>query len=316
MKLSIVITCLEDPDIYNTLHSIRETAGDRPEVIVVSDSSSFQFQDNTKGYDSLFLNAYRCGVGPSRTVGVQHATGDHVMIIDSHMRFKPGWYEEVMRRVDGREKTIHCAVCAGLDSQNMDVNNPKGRYYGAKLEIFGPDPNRPGAFRVFEGTWNKTPPEDDAELSCLMGACYVMPRKWFLHLDALRFLRSWGGDEQMLSIKSWMAGGDVRLMRNVEIGHVFLRGEEKQPYKTPVGHIAHNKFFALYTLLTDDERAKTRMLEHMMTVYGGGEFSTGMKIIAENYHLLTTEIARNHSIFKHTFQWYADRHGIALNGKK
>lgn len=303
-KLSIVITCLEDPDLPNTLKSIHDTSGDRCEVVVVFDGSSRQFPCESD--PKVIVNSHRCGVGPSRTIGVHAATGDYVMIIDSHMRFKPGWYDEVMRRVEGREKTIHCAVCAGLDSKNMDVNNPKGRYYGARLELFGRDPNRIGSYRILEAAWNKEAPEDDAELSCLMGACYVMPREWFLHIEALRFLRSWGCDEQMLSIKSWLAGGDVRLMRDVEVGHVFLQGDEKPSYKTPVGHVAYNKIFLSNTLLPD----VTLSEDQWVAVYGGGELSTGMKLASADAHLFETEIARNKSIFKHSFQWYTERFGI------
>lgn len=307
-KLSIVITCLEDPDLPNTLESIKETSGGRCEVIVVLDGPN-ALQAPIPNSVQVCINSHRCGVGPSRTIGVHHSTGDYVMLIDSHMRFKPGWYEEVMRRVEGRERTIHCAVCAGLDSKNMDVNNPKGRYYGARLELYGPDPNRAGSFRVLEGVWNKTAPEDDAPISCLMGACYVMPRPWFIHLDALRFLRSWGCDEQMLSIKSWLAGGDVRLMRDVEVGHVFLQGDEKPSYKTPVGHVAYNKLFLRYTLLPDIAFSE----DELVVVYGGGELSTALKLASADAHLFETEKARNKSIFKHSFQWYAERFGIAYH---
>lgn len=310
-KLSIIITCLDDHDLWNTINSIENTAGGKAEIIVVDDGSKTVPNHDTP-YVRVLRNSSRCGVGPSRTIGVHYATGDYVMIIDSHMRFKPGWYEEVMRRVESRPKTIHCAVCAGLDSKHMDVNNPKGRYYGARFELFGPDPNRAGSYRILEGTWNKEPPADDAELSCLMGACYVMPKQWFLHLDALRYLRSWGCDEQMLSLKCWLAGGDIRLMKPVEVGHVFLQGDERPPYKTPVGHIAYNKLFLRHTLLPEVKFSDTQWV----TVYGGGELSTGMKMASESSYLFETEKARNASIFKHNFQWYADRHGIALNGSK
>lgn len=312
-KLSIVITCLDDPDIHATLQSIHDTAPEKCEIIVVNDRSTLiGFPDSP--YFKVINNSHRCGVGPSRTIGVHHSTGDYVLIIDSHMRFKPGWYEEVMRRVEGRERTIHCAVCAGLDSKNMDVNNPKGRYYGARFELHGEDTNIRGRYRVMEGIWNKNPPEDDAEISICMGAAYAMHRDWFLKLDALRFLRSWGQDEILLSIKSYLAGGDVRLMRNVEIGHVFLSGEEKPPYKTPVGHLTFNKLFTLLTLIPDQYH--DILLEKLIFSYGGGELSTGQKMISESWPIIETEKARNVSIFKHSFQWYADRHGIALNGKK
>src|SRR5882672_2230308 len=125
MTLSIIITTLSDSDLPNTLHSIRETAGDLPEVIVVSDSPTFSFQDNTTGYDHLIRNTQRCGVGPSRVIGLQHATGDYVLIIDSHSRFPQGWYEKVIARLEARPKTLTCFEMCGLDSDHMDLNNPK-----------------------------------------------------------------------------------------------------------------------------------------------------------------------------------------------
>lgn len=320
MKLSIIITCLDDPDIWNTVESIISTSGNHAEIIIVNDGVPFNYSPlPTERREAFKLvnvinNVRRCGVGPSRTIGVHHAKGEYVMIIDSHMRFKPGWYEEVMRRVESRPHTIHGVVCAGLDSKNMDVNNPKGRYYGATLELFGPDPNRGGCYRMLEGTWNKSALPDDSEIACLMGACYIMPRQWFLHLDALRFLKSWGCDEQMLSLKCWLAGGDIRLISTVEVGHVFLQGDEVPPYKTPVGHIAYNKLLLWRTVLLGYPLPPLKF-DAWIAVYGGGEWSTGEKMMNADQHLFEVEIARNRSIFKHSFEWYAARHGIALNGK-
>jgi glycosyltransferase involved in cell wall biosynthesis len=307
MKLSIIVTTLSDPDLENTIRSIRETAGLNVEIVVVNDNGQLpasSLKPSELGEIKFITNSHRCGVGPSRTIGVHHAKGEYVLIIDSHMRFAPGWYEEALRRIEGRPHTIHCATMAGLDATHMDVSNPASLYYGGTINVFGKDPNNGSKSQILESVWNKTPPDDDAEIASVLGASYFMPRDWFLKLDALRHLRTWGSDETSLSIKSWLAGGDCRLMRNVIIGHVY-QAQGKQPFKVPYGHTLFNRLFLIHTLLPDALRDE--LLEKMPLTYGGGEFWTAKKMIEENWHLIEVERARNHAMFVRDFGWLREK---------
>jgi len=318
MKLSIIITCCNDNDeCRQTIQSIRATAGDEPEIIVVDDCSATPL---SAGYITpelnakLVSNAHRCGCGPSRHIGALHATGDWLLIIDSHMRFTEGWFHPDMELFTD---TIYCATCLALDSKHMDPNNPVSEYHGATMNFYGPDRNSatPGKMQVFEAVWlpKDKQPNDGDEIPAIMGAAYFISRDWFFRLGATRFLRTWGCDEQMLSIKSWLAGGEVRMLKSVRIGHKFLLPDERQGFAPPMGHVLWNKIFAINTLLPE------AMAERMMTLLQSNtpakeqrDILAALDLMRRDWHLIAQERACNATIFKHDIRWYADKFGIPL----
>jgi len=329
--LSIVMASHNDADqTVITLSSIRETAPDDVEVIVVDDCSAtplkhyVQEDEHTK----LVTNRYRCGCGPSRHIGASHATGEWLLIVDSHMRFKRGWFEcwEQINKCDlngsppvwrsGPPTTIFCATCCGLDTDHMDVNNPVSEYQGATMNFHGPDRHaKVPKDQVFEATWLPSKPviEDGAEIPAIMGACYFISRDWFFHLGALRFLRTWGCDEQMLSLKSWLAGGSVRLAKLVKIGHKFLiDGKERQKFGVPPGHVLWNKFFAINTLLPREPAGRLSAL--VASVYGreAHDLEAATRMYRDDYHLIAQEREYNRSIFTRDLAWYCKRFGIPM----
>ena len=307
--LSVVIASHSDPDLPNTLASIRATAGDSPEIVVVDDCGH---QPVVASHGARVIrNAHRCGVGPSRTIGVLAATGEMVLICDAHMRFIPGWYDALIDRLAPHPDWLICGVCLGLDAQHMDVNNPVGPYHGATINVLGPDanpkPGYPAKTQVFEAVWNKTPPEDNAEICCVMGASYAMYRSWFLKIDALSHLRSWGEDEIMLSVKTWLAGGSVRLHHGVWVGHRFRMKRERVPFNVPREDLLNNKLFAINTLLPPD--LAKRLIGALRVNPGYGGYRAGADT---RWAEVACEQAFNRSIFTRDFLWLANKFNLHL----
>ena len=121
MKLSIIINDLNDHmECRATIQSIRTTSPAETEIIVVDDGSTEPLVLDDPSV-ILIRNDVRAGGGPSRHQGAEAATGDYLLLIDSHMRFAPGWYAESEKRIVGRSGTVHCASCMGLSEGNMDL---------------------------------------------------------------------------------------------------------------------------------------------------------------------------------------------------
>lgn len=299
--LSIVIACHSDPDIANTVASIRATAGGAPEVVIVDDASARPVPPLSP---VVIRNSRRCGVGPSRHVGVLSSSGRMILIVDSHMRFTPGWYEALVTRLTGRDDTLICCTCLGLDANNMDPDKPKAVYHGGTINVLGPDRNaRNGRTQVLEAVWERGPaPEDDAEIPCCLGACYAMHRDWFLKIAPLHNLRSYGEDELMLSVKSWLAGGSVRLHKGVRIGHRFRLDKEKSPFLVPREDLLFNKLFAIYTLLPPK---LADVLVAALRKNSG--FGLSRRNADANWSVIEVERAYNRTIFTRDFLWLADK---------
>lgn len=305
--LSVVIPCLDDPSILDTVASIRETAPLDVQIVVVNDSSTINLGWHILKHSPNVVvveNRNRIGSGPSRHLGALYAAGEWLLHTDSHMRFTPGWLQQALEAITHTEhderatgqsigSTVFCATMIALEADGSE----HGRYAGATLNVLGQDPGMvgdhyPGAKggqQVFEANWLTNKPEHGAEIPCVMGACYFVQRDWYLALSPHRFLRSWGKEEEMLSVKTWLAGGKVRYLATVEIGHIFRGAKERVPYEIPQSHLLYNKLFCLWTLLPKELR--TRLIEELGRTEPTVHLERAKALIAQDVHIVTTEMA-------------------------
>lgn len=360
-KLSIIIACLNDHnEIIQTVLSIQRTTHGRDlEVIVIDDCSDDPIVLPSELNVSLFRNAERLGPGASRHIGVEKATGDYILLLDSHMRFEAGWYEKAMERITlpGREKFAHCGSCVGLESADMFMEEfprdvefgsiPIGRriivnktsharkvaddtysvlenerpthfsispseiitlpasprYYGAQLNILGLNPNDAKEFQVFEGVWQSDKPGDDYEISCLMGACYFFKRDFFLSIGGLKWNRQWGSEEPNLSLKTYLAGGSVRIMKGVRVGHKFHTGN--LPYKLFEYWKVYNKIRSIQTIFNECEAAKC--LEHFV---GARDLRLAMIELEKDRQSIVADRVALQGMLVHDLEWFCKKFGI------
>lgn len=312
MKLSVVFPHINEPDEANaTIQSIRATAGNSVEIVVVDDCSSTR--PDIVFADKVIFNPHRCGTGPSRHIGAEAATGTHILICDCHMRFVMGWYSEFIKAAftqhsDGSighmdTTSVYCAACIQLDEEHMDINHPTGVYHGATFNFYGPDkvnPKNPN--QVLEGNWLEKRPEAIYEIPCCMGACYFMSRARYLELSPHRYLRTWGCEEQMLSLKTWLSGGKVYQVNSIKIGHKFRRNLKKLPFDLRVKDIIWNKLFCIYTCLP--EPYATGLMKKFPRDMN---FNLAYQSLRENWHVVATEQARNANLFNTSFQSLLER---------
>lgn len=319
MNLSVVIGTLNDTAELNlTLKSILDTAPEKPEIIVVDDCSGCPvwLDEPLRPHVVLIHNRHRCGVGPSRHIGALKATGDWLLFTDSHMRFTPGWYEAAAQRLENASPAdIYCACCLQIDRDHMDLDHPLAEYNGATYNWLGPDRQNPALEQILECVW--LPPEqwvpDGGEIPAIMGAGYFVSREWYHRLGCLRFLRSWGGDEIMLAMKTWLAGGTVRSARNVRIGHRFgVKGEPKW-FNNPFGHVLWNKAFAAWALFP---KKQAIFFEERILKTGPKNEARDREackvLIRNDWHIIAEEIERNQKLFVRDAQWLADKFGLRL----
>lgn len=306
MKLSVIITTHNDStECEQTITSVAAHSHGA-EIVVVDDSSTQPFKSEFFGV-RIIRNRHRCGVGPSRHIGVLAAKGEIILILDSHCRIACD-LDAALSRLKDMPKTVMCGVCLGLDSRNMDVSKPNGVYHGATLNVFGRDPNvKEKRFQIFEANWNRQAIADNVEIPCVMGAAYAFHRDWFLHLDPLQHLRSWGEDESMLSIKSWLAGGNAALNTQLRVGHKFRRVGEKIPFVIPADHRMFNKLFAIHTLCPPE--LASCLVGHLRRT---GDYVKGARFMEANWREVAIEQERNKEIFSRSFRDFAAQFHLPL----
>ena len=302
-NISIIIPVLNDNiEINNTIESIYSTQKNNVEIIVVDDGSDIPVKiDNAEV--RLFRFDVRKGAGQARHFGAQQATTKHLLFIDSHMRFDDNWYDNAMNRIVSTPKTLWCGACLGMDKSMMNVKTPIGIYTGADLVLYN---DITGI--IFDGVWkDDIADKDDYEISCIMGACYFIHRDWYFYIKGLEQTMMWGSEEPILSTKTWLAGGEVRLMKSVRIGHKF---RDMSPYLTNVSHIQYNKLAYMYMLFSHD------IYESLKSKFpNDGNTNAALNLIEKNKCILNLEKKYYDSIFKYDIHWLCDKFKIKMPTK-
>lgn len=309
-QLTVVMPFLnEGEEPRRTVESIHRTApADALDIIAIDDASDGS-PDTLQDFGNVAYvrNEQRIGGPASKHLGVTMARTPYVLIIDGHMRFRRAhWHRKIVRALSREPSTAFCATCLGLSAENMDVQTPHGRYYGANLLLDSgtpTDPRRP-AREILEPRWAPRPRKQkrSTKIGCVLGASYAFTRDWFLRIRGLEGLQGWGAEEPFLSLKTWLAGGRCRLLRNVEIGHRF---RQRAPYRTPVAHLVYNKIFICRTVLPEDvgERLLLRLPRD-------AAFEHAMRMIDENAEYIRECRGYYASLFTTTLEQVCRRAGI------
>jgi Glycosyl transferase family 2 len=215
-KTSIVIASRDEPpDILQaTLDGLKETTPSMWREIVIVDDSSVEPIQIDDPEVVVIRNEIAVGVCPSRRIGCAAATGDTLLITDPHMSFRPGWLDEMLQFVDSG--SLLCSTWHNYDFDHVHS-------YGAKLGW-----NKSTPMLQFRGV-SKKPKRKSPETDLVIGACYMISRQSYEHLGGFcPLLRTWGLDEEDLSVRAWMAGLGVRLVRDAQVGHLSRKKKDTE----------------------------------------------------------------------------------------
>jgi glycosyltransferase involved in cell wall biosynthesis len=246
-QLTVIIPFLnEGQEIGNTLQSIRETAGDQVDILLINDSShdDFDYKAVAQEYHASYLqNETRLGVARSRDIGVEKIATDYFLIVDGHMRFyHNNWWNVITAAIKQNDRALYCCKCRPLD---QEVNHIQGKpSFGAFIEMY----NQENLYTL-SATWSRSdmyPKQNMVKIPCVFGASYAASKTYWTYLKGLSGLRMYGSDEPYISLKVWLEGGDCILMKNIEIGHIFRK---IFPYEVRDTDTIFNKLLIAETLL-------------------------------------------------------------------
>lgn len=298
--LSIIIPVLNDNEELNlTIQSIRDTSPPNVEIIVIDDKSDVPAVVTDKNVKFVRLEE-RKGVGATRHLGATMATSDYLLFVDSHMRFEKSWYNNVMKRLTSNpENIVWCGTCLGLDKDNMDIAHPKGEYHGARLTLYDKKENQ-----IFEGKWIDMKEGDDYEISCLMGACYFFHKSWFMKIGGTKSLKMWGSDEPLLSAKTYLAGGCIKMMKDVKIGHKF---RDNASYSTNVSYLTYNKLRSIKMLFSNELYEKLAS-----KVQDDGDKQAALQMMEQDKEEIEAERQYYKTIFVKDETWLCEKFNLKV----
>ncbi len=222
--LTIIIPFLnEGIEVYNTVKSIRDTADIDLNIILINDASTdgFDYKSVAIEFNAQYIvHSERRGVASSRDEGVNLCITDYFLLLDAHMRFyQNDWAFILIRELDKDNRALYCCQTLYLrvdEDGNLLVRDNRNTIYGAYLYS---DINT-----LYTVKWNRydpNPNEPIVDIACVLGASYATNKKYWKYLNGLKGLRSYGRDEELISLKVWLEGGRCRLLKEVAIGHIY-----------------------------------------------------------------------------------------------
>ena len=250
--ISFVISfCNEGKELFDTIDSIVAHQRHQNEFIVINDCS-----DDNYDYDSKFENEYnfvryfkntkRLGSSVSKSNGISLASNETVLVLDAHMRVYDEGFDVMLNDMsESNQSTIFCSENRILrkNSDNLTIDVGAAGTWGARLC------NR--ALKEFEPAWNQkkrfeTLPE---QIPCVLGASYVMQKSWWNRIHGFTGLTDYGYEEQLMSVKTYMFGGDCRVIPGWFTGHLYRK---KFPYKINTVAASGNLLSCYYQFLSDE----------------------------------------------------------------
>lgn len=225
-KLTVIIPFLnEKEEVRNTVKSLRENSDYDFDIILINDCSTdgYDYKKVAEDFGTKYIeHSERMGVAASRDEGVDVCDTEFFLFLDAHMRvYQRDWGEILVRELEKDPKSLFCASTLSLDKDGMP--NVENLGYGSRID-----------FQDLNAPWmtDKDDKSDDRiiDIPCVMGASYACSKSYWLHLDGLNGLKSYGLDEQLISIKVWLDGGRCRLLKDIKFGHIF-RAAMPVPYE-------------------------------------------------------------------------------------
>ncbi len=246
----------ENVEVERTVQSILATSN-KTKILLIDDSSNDAFDYNALAYlyniDYIRLEK-RKGVAQCRNIGVDLSTTKYCLLLDAHMRFyEDNWDISLIDKLENNPNSIICSNTVVIHkSENNIYYNEDGikriTTYGASVNL---DYTKE---RCFKHAWNykKINAQNNLiKIPSVLGAAYAFNKKWWNEIHGLNGLITFGLDEALMSIKSWMFGGNCYLKNDWFVGHIY---RQKQPYSVNEYDVAWNEFYQILLFVSEKEQ--------------------------------------------------------------
>ena len=256
-ELSCIVSFKNEGDeVRKTVESIRATSNSN--IILIDDCSddNYDYKTISDYYGCTYFKNTKqsLGVARARDLGVELCDTEYFVLLDGHMRFyDDNWDLRLIKHLKEHPQSIITSnssiITKEEDYINEDARETKlGGSMGARINM-----TEPGW--EYSEKWTgisdiKNYQDNLSQCSCVLGAFYATNKTWWNWIGGLKGLRGWGGDEPLMSIKTYMAGGECLILRDFFVGHLY-RG--KAPYSTYNSDVDSNRLFLIYLFTPEDK---------------------------------------------------------------
>jgi hypothetical protein len=225
LKTAVVIPHLNEPDLPNTIASVRATF---PAAVVID-----------------VEDVFRRGPAWARNEGISQASAqgcDVVILVDAHMRFSDGALSEVADTVRGGEKRLVGAPCHHNNRCSFDGE----AYHNARLTMAASNGHEQVSICA---QWRR----DGEPLNAVMGACYGFRIADYIAAGRpYRFLSGWGHEEETLSCCWLFMGGTIHETKK-PVAHLYRDHAHLPPTAASRARTWSNRYLLVHALPIREE---------------------------------------------------------------
>lgn len=250
--LSVVIPHRNEEFLAFTVRRLRETVRVPMEIITVDDGSD-QPYNIPPGVKAIRFEK-PIGAQFARDRGIEAAQFETVLVIDAHMNFTDDdWAQKLVDYNRTNPTHVGCLIMRALAPERMEMQNGRGRYFGAHIIPFEERDGKAGHVadgrRILVDKWNKQ--KNVRAVGCILGGAYFLSRSWYRErlLSPWAELHGWGYLEANVSIPNYLLGGK-NVCLDIEIGHMF---RPNQPFPNMLANVLFNELYLAHVAIPDPE---------------------------------------------------------------
>lgn len=298
-KLTVIIPFLnEGPEVCNTVQSILETSNNEVDIILVNDASydGYDYKSIAKKYKLQYIeHKERIGVAASRDEAIEYCETDYFILLDAHMRaFEKEWHIIITEELGKDERVLLCCKTIPLDIDGKISVKNKFEGYAACIK---------SDFSIEWIYYDISPNKDIIDIPCVLGASYACKKTYWQYLRGLSGLKSYGMDEQMISLKVWLEGGRCRLLKSLSFGHIF-RTSETIPYKIESIDFLYNKLYIAELFINN--KYKFRLLRNLRKEYNDNLYNSAVDMLLSEKSDILEQKKYYNRIFNRDYDFFVD----------
>jgi len=224
MKITVIITALDEPYINKTIDGIIESDnGSLEEIIVIDDVSKIPIQHSEA---RVIRNKERKGLIWGRNYATELSKSDIIISIDPHCKITSRrWLSVISERL---EKNYNCIAVPKTYCLNPET-----------WEEFNRD--KPGFKTIWNWSldfWWKMPPTRGPYTPAFAGHCFAFTKSWWEYCGGFDTgMNIWGGENIEFALRTWLFGGTVEVV-DCFVSHWF---KERFQYEMKMSVLLENK---------------------------------------------------------------------------